>query len=377
MAESRREKGSVIVPFNGEEDTTQKKKWNPYIIIIIIEVIVFAVILCLFYLIKKYANENDCGSEFWIYLANGGAEIESACFGLFASILPFIKGIKDFMSKGWQSFTNLIVPIGVFVVGTLSFLCLFTFFDIQGAVEKENERQNQLTQSNGTQESSTQMSSNSGQESEEVKEIVKYNINQDLYMKNRPLEDYFSGEITIENYKLVKAEILYNNLEDNKPEGSASDNYRELLETADYHYETYKFKKEYADRMKNNSEEWFNDRIESLQESLDVRGEAEKECESPENERPIATGFRDKGDEYFGRGNQNMAMDAYEQSSDGFMKAIYHAAAIGDYEEMNASMELFRKLGVEVQKLDRIGLDRKNQITEWIEVYGIFVERVN
>ena len=373
MAESGREKGSVIVPFNGKEDTTQETKRNPYVIIIV-ELIILAVILCLFYLIKKYANKNNCGSEFWIYLANGGSALVSACLSALATVLPFIKGVKRFLSTGWRGFTNLTVPIGMFVVGTLSFLCLFTFFDVRGAVEKESEKKNQLTQNSSTQMSSILMSGNNEQESKEVKEVTIYNINQDLHMENRPLEDYYNGEITAENTKSVKAKILYNNLEYNKPNGSTSDDYNKLLETADYQYKTYEFKKDYADEKDNTSEEWFEDRMESLLESLATREEAGKEYESPKNERPIATGYKDKGDEYFGRNDKETAMDAYEQSADWFMKAINHAAAIGDYEEMNTCMTEFRKLGEEVKKIDS---SRRNKITEWIEVYEIFVELVS
>ena len=320
---------------------------------------------------------NGCGSAFWEYLSNSGVTFASALLGGIVAIAPAIIGAQKFKSQQQRNLTNLIVPIGRFVVGTLSSLCLLTFFNVQGAVEKENEIKNQLTQNSSTQMSGIQMSSNNEQASNEFKEIITYNIAKDLYMENRALEDYYSGEITAENSKLVKAKILYNNLEHNKPKGSVSNNYSELLKTADYHYETYKFKKEYANKMNNTSEDWFEDRMESLQESLNVRIEADKECEDPKNERPIATGFRDKGDEYFGRGNQNIAIGAYEKSADWFMTATYYAAAIGDYEEMNTCMTKFKALGEEVQKLNNVDLSRRNRIIELIEVYDIFVGWVN
>lgn len=58
------------------------------------------------------------------------------------------------------------------------------------------------------------------------------------------------------------------------------------------------------------------------------------------------------------------------------MKAIYHAAAIGDYVEMEKSMKLFDKLGKEVEKLDEIDLNRREKIKTLIEVYAIFVDKV-
>lgn len=376
MAESRHEAGSAIVSSGGKEDTIRKIKWDP-LVIIFIEVIVLAVIVLLFCWIKKYANTYGCGSAFWEYLSNSAVEFASALLGGVVAIAPAIIGVQKFRTQGRRNFTNLIAPLGVFLVGTLSFLCLFTFFNILGAVEKEKEIKSQLTQNSNTQTNSILMSSNNEQGNNEIKEIITYNIAQDLYMENRALEDYYSGEITTENSKIVKAKILYNNLNHNKPEGSASDNYHELLETADYKYETYKYKKEYADKRNNTSEEWFEDRIESLQESLNGRIEAEKECENPKNERPIAAGFRDEGDEYFGRGNQNMAINAYEKSANWFMIAICHAAAIGDYEEMNRCKKMFEALGEEVEKLNKIDLSRRNKIIESIEVYDIFVGWMN
>ena len=374
MAESKRGEDSANVLFNDKPDTSRKKKRNPYVIIIV-KVIVLVVIGYLFYRIGKYADTNNCISEFWDFLSNAGTEIACAAIGLAAVKLSPAKDVKNIRSKRLDKFISGMSHICMFLIGGLCPLCLLTFFHVKGAIAKENEIK--LTQYIVTQMNNTQMSSNNERESKKVKEVTIYNINQDLYMENRPLEDYYNGEITAENSKLVKALILYNNMEHNMPNGSVSENYSELLETADYQYETYKFKKGYAVEKKNTSEEWFKDRIESLQESLDAREEAEKEYESPKNERPLATGYRDKGDEYFGKKNQNMAMDAYEQSADWFIKAIYHAAAIEDYEEMNTCMTKFKELGEEVKKLKKADSSRKNKIMESIEVYEKFVELVN
>lgn len=263
MAESGREKDSAIVLFS-------RKKWNPFVIIIV-KVIVLIVIGCSFYRIGKYADANNCLSAFWDFLSNAGTELVCAIIGVVAVIWSSNMDMKNLRSKRRDRVISGINYICMFLVGGLCPLCLFTFFHIQGAVEKENEIKNQLTQTSSTQMSSILMSGNNEQESKEIKEIITYNINQDLYMENRPLEDYYNGEITDENAKLVKAEILYNNMEYNKPNGSVSANYHELLETADYRYATYKFKKTYAVEKENDSGEWFEDRIESLQESLDAR----------------------------------------------------------------------------------------------------------
>ena len=90
----------------------------------------------------------------------------------------------------------------------------------------------------------------------------------------------------------------------------------------------------------------------------------------------MANGYKDMGDEYFGREKQNDAIEAYENGVEWYMKAIYHAAAIGDYVEMEKSMELFDKLGKEVEKLDEIDLNRREKIKTLIEVYAIFVDKV-
>lgn len=71
-----------------------------------------------------------------------------------------------------------------------------------------------------------------------------------------------------------------NNLEINKPAGGKSTYYVERTERADFEYETYLFQKQYTNKMQNDSEEWFERRMISLQNSLDEPKKAEMEYES-------------------------------------------------------------------------------------------------
>ena len=219
---------------------------------------------------------------------------------------------------------------------------------------------------------------NSDESSQRIQRtVVEYKINQDLYMSERPLEDYYVGEILKGNEKNAKAEILLNNLEHNMPAGSRSVNYTKLLETADKEYDTYMYQR---NRDKSNSAEnetLFLDRMEMLQKSLDKREEAHKEWENPVNERLLASGYRDMGDEYFSRGMQSDAIMAYEKSAEWSMKAIYHAAAKKDYDEMKRCMGLFEKLENEVENLNEIDLDRKEKIQKMMEVYNLFTDKIN
>lgn len=59
------------------------------------------------------------------------------------------------------------------------------------------------------------------------------------------------------------------------------------------------------------------------------------------------------------------------------MKAIYHAAALNDFQEMNRCMSLFKEMGEEVKKLEKIDLDRRNKIETIIKVYEKFVDLIN
>ena len=74
---------------------------------------------------------------------------------------------------------------------------------------------------------------------------------------------------------------------------------------------------------------------------------------------------------------QSDAIVAYEKSAEWYIKAIYHAAAEKDYDEMKRCMEKFEKLGYEVEKLNEIGLDRKENIQKMIEVYKLFTDKIN
>jgi len=354
-----------------QENTTEKKhskkrvsKW-----IILITFIVCIIFLGIMAGIERYAVRNKCSSVFWNYISDCGIQI--LCGSFFDVIFSLCAAyLKEKQIRGvvfWRIFLGL---MGVLLV----FVCFLTYSKIKGAINQQKEIGGIQKKNNVTTENVMQ----SGENIQDIQRIaVVYKINQDLYMNNKPLEDYYIGQISEENECAVRAEILYNNLEGNIPMGSKSGNYSKLLETADKEYDTYMYQRNRDKDNESENDVLFSDRIDMLQKSLKKREEAHKECEYPENERLLANGYKDMGDEYFGRGMQNDAIITYEQSLGWYMKAIYHAAAMCDYEEMKKSMDLLKKLEKEVEKLNEIDSNRKEKIRTHVEVYDIFVDKLN
>ena len=392
MAESRHGTDSAIYTSNGEkggikkltkgkkENRKQKRnqssasniigrkkkmqKW-----IIVIESIFCLVFFSLMWRIEKYAIGNQCGSVFWNYISDSGIQI--LCGGIADVIISLIVAYKKEKKIigiiFWQIFLGIMVAV-------LAFFCFFTYSKIKGAINQQKEALEIQKKNNAM----AKMAMQPGESLQGVqKTVTVYEINQDLYMDNRPLEDYYAGEISEENECIVRAEILLRNLESNVPVGSKSENYNKLLETADKEYDTYMYQRNRDKNSETENEALFSDRVDILHKSLNKRKEAHKEYESPENERPLANGYKDMGDEYFGKERQNDAIIAYEESAEWYFKAIYHAAAMGEYEEMEKCMKLLKKLEKEVEKLNEIDSNRKGKIITLVKVYDIFVDMIN
>ncbi len=374
MAESRHGTDSAISAFGGGKGGIKKptkstkengkQKW-----IILIESIFCIVFLSIMWVIEGYAIQKRCGSVFWNYISDSGIQILCGSIAdvILSLIVAYVKEKKIGGTIFWQIF------LGIMAVA-LAFVCFFTYSKIMGAINQQKEAlENQ--EKNGAMAERTMQSGENLQGIQGTAAV--YKINQDLYMASKPLEDYYVGEISEENEYTVRAEILLRNLENNIPVGSKSENYNKLLETADKEYDTYMYQRNRDKDDEAENEALFSDRIDILQKSLYKREEAHKECESPENERLLANGYKDMGDEYFGKNRQNDAINAYEESTGWYLKAIYHAAAMGDYDEMRKSMELLKKLEKEVEKLNEIGSNRKGKIKTLVEVYDIFVDRIS
>lgn len=351
---------------NYHKKRSHAKRWIKGIIAIGIIIVVFLVFMNL---IRKYAVSNNCGSAFWNFVSDTGVQIVFGG-GFFDAIislgLAYLRDKKIILEVFWGFFLGILVVI-------LAFVCFFAYSGVEGAISQKKEAKVEKEINDADSGSVAQL--DRGSQSAQ-KTTVAYVIKDDLYMNDRPLEDYYAGEISEENEKNVRAEILLKNLKENLPVKNQLDNYNELLFTADKNYKTYLYQRELTKDSENDNDMLFSDRIETFQKSLNRRGEANKKCEDPENERLLANGYKDMGDEYFGREKQNDAIEAYENGVEWYMKAIYHAAAIGDYVEMEKSMELFDKLGKEVEKLDEIDLNRREKIKTLIEVYAIFVDKV-
>lgn len=338
--------------------------------IIRIETIICVAFLIIMVIIGRYADRNNCGSAFWNFISDSGIQV--MCGGLFDAIISLFFAYKNEKKLDRTIFGEIFLGIMALM---LALVCLFTFSKIKGATsQKEETKESEEQKKNDEGVGSVAPPDRNSQNTQ--KTTVTYDINQDLYMNDKPLEDYYTGEISEKDEKVIKAEILLNNLGKNLPKQNQLEDYDELLSTADVEYKTYLYQRKLTKNTENDNDRLFSDRIEMLQKSLDNRKKADKESENPENERLLANGYKDKGDEYFGREKQNDAMEAYENGTEWYAKAIYHAAAIGDYKEMEMSMDLFKKLGEEVEKLDKIDPDRREKIKMLIEVYDIFVGKV-
>lgn len=382
MAGSEHEAGSAPVPLKRKHHRIRRKK-RPFfkkqgqkidkelpdgnkiskktICKIISNVFVPLIIVFLLYILCKigiYAAEIGCAPAFWNAIYDSMLQLIGTD-SIISLILSYLTSKGKGFKKALNTFFVIFFRCSVFF---LALLCFFVSIKIQA--DKAEKKEHQLEDYTPPQNPAP-------------KEVEIYRIDQDLTMHSKPLEDYYAGEITEKNRLTVMAEILYNNMEYNKPNGNNSPLYNYLRETADGRYKSYISQKAYSEEKGDTNEILFEDRINKLEESLDSLKEANKEYESPDNENRLANGYKDMGDEYFGRKNQQEAINAYEMSQEWCMKSIYHAAAIGDFTEMNSSMELFKKLGVEVSKLDEVSEDRVSEIITNIEVYGIFTDKVN
>lgn len=353
---------------NKKQKSTQNNFSKKRFKIVFIEVILCVIFVLAFIVTYQYAEQNGHSEVFWEDISDYGIQILSGSFfDILVSVIVACEKEKKIDRIVFCQFFMGIMAVMLLLVW------LFAFFKIKGDIEQK-EPETVDFEEDGEAEGIVD-SDESLQRTQ--KTVVEYKVNQDLYMSERSLKDYYAGKISKENEKNVKAEILLNNLEYNMPTGSESVNYTKLSETADMEYDTYMYQRNRDIRDNPENETLFFDRIETLQKSLDKREEAHKEWENPLNERLLANGYRDMGDEYFGREMQSDAIVAYEKSAEWYMKAIYHAAAKKNYDEMKKCMGLFEKLGNEAEKLNEIDLDRKEKIQKMIEVYNLFTDKIN
>lgn len=328
--------------------------------------IIFALILGLLiyflFRLKIYAAEIGCKDTFLNAIYDCGLQLLGAdsIISIFLSYPSFKMGDRK------KCAAAIIKNFFRCTVIFLAILNVLVFIKIEADKAEKEEQQIEESLDNSLPSQDTQ-----------TKELDVYLIDQDLHMHEKSLENYYDGEITDKNRPAVMAEILYNNMEHNKPKGNISQNYNNFRDTAEGRYENYLSQRAYSKKKGDINETLFEDRMNALKASLGSLEDAEKECETPINEYQLATGYKDMGDEYVGRENQPDAIDAYELCQEWCMKSIYHAAAIGDYPQMNLSMELFKKLGTEVSKLKEVSNERKNKITLNIEAYDKFTSNVN
>lgn len=346
-----------------------QSKFNQYkkrLLIIIIEIIINILLYWVLQMIINYAQNSNCKSVILNYVADSLTQF-FLCDIVISTIVTVFKSVR---AKKVELYWWFCAAFGGMILVLLA-LCVMGHIKVEAAISEVKETQ--------VRENSVVIKNDSllaGNETLIVTiEDIHYNIDDDPYM-DRILWQIYCDESDEENLYVVKAKVLYNNLEENKPKGNPSQNYNNFLETADGQYETYLFQKEYAEERGDENDILFSDRIDDLQRSLDNRESADKEFKNPTNERCLAAGYKDKGDEYFGKNSQNEAITAYEKSAEWCMKSICHAAAIKDYKEVQTCITLFRKVNKEAGKLNEISQTRIERISGMLEIYEFFCDMV-
>lgn len=358
MTESKRKNGSVILS-SGEKGRTKSSKNNKEkrMVLCILTVGTVAIVAAIIgaMAIATYARNNNCESIFWNHLG------EFILYSVLAIIIDvFIAFAINHFTQGNKRIVCLVIFV-VFLVIILLFFDCGVYAKVKAQVLEK-------------QESSVHNSDdNTDEEEKEDTSIptILYNVDIDPFMDKNTLELYYGQSVEGKRESEVRAQILYNNLNNNKPTGNSSTTYNDLCEIADAEYKTYLHEQK---RDKESiHEELFENRIGRLQQSLNNREKADKENETLANEGPLATGYKDMGDEYFRRGRQHDAIEVYEESAKWYMRAICHAAAESDMKGVKDCLKKYEELGEEVEKLADVSSDRKEKINNMIQSYKEFI----
>lgn len=372
MVESGRKKDSTIIDFDekGRKPQRQKKENNgckkkkghkrntSCIIIGFVVGILFVIVV---YLTIKY----NCADDILAWIAD--KIIELLAGGVLVEFAVVYIGFKVDQNNGEDiTIVSKAIAGGILII----FLFLFGLLIKVSSIVAENELHTKTVDVANTENSS---------ENNELsqKAITSYVLEQDIYMDKYPLEMYYGKPVSDEERVDVMVEILLRDLEQNRHNENKSSNYVQQTEIADAEYNAYLYIRNMEEEIENKNVKKciFDDSVEMLKKSLERRENADKECKTVENERPLAAGYKEMGDMYVQKGMQNEAIDAYESSSINYIKVIYYAAVQGNIDEVDECMRQFEKLGDEVKKLDEISVERRDNITQMILVYRKFKER--
>lgn len=363
MTESKRKNGSVILS-SGEKGRTKTRKSAPKrklekkmgrILIIGVALVIVTIVWAI--LIAGKAGNNNCESLFWNELGN---YVWAVAIVLVIEIVAVMLGV--FLETNEKIEIQAILYWIIFVY-LLFVVCLFFDFGVSAKVRGEvlEKKESEISEPNVNQ----------NEENDTTIAVIPYDVDADPFMEKNTLEQYYGQSVEGKKESEVRAQILYNNLKNNKPKGNSSTNYNNLCEIADAEYKTYLHEQK---RDKESiHEELFENRIGRLQQSLNNREKADKENETLANEAPLATGYKDMGDEYFRRGRQHDAIEVYEESAKWYMRAICHAAAESDMKGVKDCLKKYEELGEEVEKLADVSSDRKEKINNMIQSYKEFI----
>lgn len=379
VMESERKNGSVSCCPNENRTRSKKKKQkdkfknilnNKKIEILLGLIIVIGIaFVSLLTVVYRYAEQNNCLSAYMKCIADCAKLLLAAIVGdlviSYGVNWYHEKSKKDDTTSGDERINgnifNLPILMGGLIIILLILGCIITTEVRAAVLEKEESK---IEESNSPENVISDI------------EISLYNVDEDPFMEVKSLQKYLGRAIANEKITEVKVEVLLNNLQYNRPEGEQTENFNALRDTADAEYCAYLYMYEYEKKTNSFNEGAFEDRIFLLTKSLDNRVKADKECELPENERPIATGYKDLADEFTRRKKYEDAFSNYELGASWYMRTICHAAAIDNLDEVKLCMDKFEELGEEVEKLEAVSFERRERILNMIEVYKLFVDEL-
>lgn len=348
-----------LVNFNDEKHR-RKTKWRKIKFIILIIVLILIEIIPIF-LIYRYAGENECLSAFYGFIRSASIEFAAGI------IIDFIVTVITY-NKNNKLLLTLILGIGVEVIIYIVLLIgLFSAVKEEMYIKKEDTEY--------VQSKAMEIISNIYSTGELKIRKKEYSILKDPYME-QSLEEYCGVIDTIDDDDVIskKAEVLMENIDNNTPKGKQSEDYDNHTDDANRRHDTYIFQKKRDEAVDRDS--LFEDRIYSLDSSIASRIKADDGFQNPENERLIGGAYKEKGDEYAKKKQEEEAFKSYDEGAKWYMQACCYAVANGDMEEAKTALKEFEKLKKEVDSLQSTDDDKKSKIVEMYDVYDLFLQLI-
>lgn len=307
-----------------------------------------------------YAKEHHCRSVFWECIGNYFEGFSGEfIFTIIGSGVGAGVSMKN-LEENKKCLPLFLKRWGGLVIFLYSgFITMGSFFRVQAAICKQEEAVVEISKT----------------EEGELIYQIPYDVDQDPFMENHSLEEYYGIEVQENENIEAMVKILHNNKENNRLEKrEVTVAYNRYIEAADVEYEMAQVMVEEYENTGN--EIFFEDCMDLGIKAVHNRECADEECEKLSNERPIAAGYKELGDKYVGKGNSEKAFSMYQCSAKWYIRVICHGISDKDKEEVTECIKQFKKLGVEISKIevqDQEDKDRKEKILDLLEVYNIYV----